>query len=561
MAAELSRSEASEAIERLGAIHPGVQLNNTFFMFVSWYDNEAACAGSSIDQGIEPLLADIRRVPVADIPRAIVATMALLNSDRAVVRERTLETVECLLGRLPSTGLTSLDVLARYRGETRTYAWSGEVSLQESAWAICALLTMNASGYLRESAMRRLVELRPPEVWLPFILLRLNDWVPQVRTLADQMVRSQLTQLSPEHWWTLVGLFSRLQHRTRVDQRWFTDGVQEKLRRPESRAALLEAARSLDPMIARMAIAAGLSLPEDAQLNVVKVGLEHPDSVVRLRVAQHVRRTVSLPGRFDALSRLATDSFMPIRREVLYALLEEPEPTRSDGLRARLLDPHSSMRHAARVYLRQDEHGKSTGFDAAAFYRARFGTSRGAELRSVISGLGETGEKADVGLLMPYVHGEDDRTARAAVRAVGLLDTPTHAGWLTRLLADLRLGVAKEASRALRRQAKTAPLEEVESVFRSSPIHARRFALSVLLELHLLDALPYALEAAGDPEELIRARGLVYLKQISRWTSVLGPTVPQQVRMCAAFARWGGQLPQRLRDGVTDFLRPLLPSD
>lgn len=56
----------------------------------------------------------------------------------------------------------------------------------EAAAHLYGIASFNLNGYVREAALKYLQNLPPSEI-LPYILLRLNDWVPQVRDKARKI--------------------------------------------------------------------------------------------------------------------------------------------------------------------------------------------------------------------------------------------------------------------------------------------------------------------------------------------------------------------------------------
>ncbi|MCX4084323.1 hypothetical protein N7281_05695 [Rickettsia hoogstraalii] len=55
--------------------------------------------------------------------------------------------------------------------------------------------SLNYSGYIREEALNYLEKLPTHEI-LPYILLRLNDWVPEVRVKANKILAKILPNIS-----------------------------------------------------------------------------------------------------------------------------------------------------------------------------------------------------------------------------------------------------------------------------------------------------------------------------------------------------------------------------
>ena len=67
---------------------------------------------------------------------------------------------------------------------------------EKEAAHLIGIASMNASGYLREDALKILGRLLTPEI-IPYLLLRLNDWVPTVSSAALEIFQSKLRQFHP----------------------------------------------------------------------------------------------------------------------------------------------------------------------------------------------------------------------------------------------------------------------------------------------------------------------------------------------------------------------------
>lgn len=67
----------------------------------------------------------------------------------------------------------------------------GDGSLRDISPLGIALGTFSPNGYHREAALRELLGRKSP-LALPFVLLRLRDWVPEIRSIAGAAVREYL---------------------------------------------------------------------------------------------------------------------------------------------------------------------------------------------------------------------------------------------------------------------------------------------------------------------------------------------------------------------------------
>ena len=386
---------------------------------------------------------------------------------------------------------------------------------------------------------------------LAYLLLRVNDWVEQVEAAANKGV---WRRLRPEHvrdWLPLLGMLAKLRDRSRMDHSWLIGGVEELFRLPECRDALREAVRSADRGAARMGFAIAMGAEVSDRCEFVELALQSFDPVVRMSAASCVKEWTMCPNRATLLTRMGHDPFMPIRRQALYAMLDSPKPDRTKWLVRSLLDFHHSMRHAARVYLREED----TGFDARAVYFDTLSGAEGRSLASAIAGLGETGAKSDAEMLLAFAGHRRACVAAAAVRAIVALDGDQRVEWLIQTLSEASPAAAREAAVALEPHVGGLPVERLKTLVTSEFPHTRRLALRLLLRRHPFDAITDALRGAMSEDTALAGMALEYIDGLKRREVRNGPTQGQSesVRVLLESERCG--LEDRLDARVREFIR------
>ncbi|MFD7619041.1 hypothetical protein, partial [Streptomyces sp. NPDC059802] len=120
-----------------------------------------------------------------------------------------------------------------------------DATAERHGTAVAALMSFDRSGYLREAGVARLTGTEDPFA-IPFLLLRLNDPVEEVRVLAQGAVAARL---GPEHVELLVRLLpliDGLRGRRRAGR--VLAAVEDLLHRAGT-DALWQGARSNDPLV------------------------------------------------------------------------------------------------------------------------------------------------------------------------------------------------------------------------------------------------------------------------------------------------------------------------
>ncbi len=103
---------------------------------------------------------------------------------------------------------------------------------------LLGIASMNTNGYVREAAMLDLEKFPDPHT-LPYLLMRLNDWVPSISQKALSICQSKLGEFHPIEWLKNYPLIQWLEttHRARLDL--FQQDLLQYIARKEFRLEVL----------------------------------------------------------------------------------------------------------------------------------------------------------------------------------------------------------------------------------------------------------------------------------------------------------------------------------
>lgn len=392
---------------------------------------------------------------------------------------------------------------------------------------LLGLVSFHLSGYMRELAVQRLSEIKTGSE-LPFLLLRLNDWVLPVYQLALTAVQDRIV---PDYAAALVHNISlefELARQTRREHEPILCAIQVLLKKLECDAALKQGMNAPDKTTRRLCFAI-LEEADDDRLPVsIPQRLADPDPVIRLSAARLARIKLSEKTLRQLLPTMQQDTFMPVRREALYACVERLPDLALAALTAALLDINAGIRGIARYHLRQ-----SQDFDLSAFYRqALAGASSSLVLCAALSGLGETGLANDSALVLPYLSYPLAKVRRAAVRAVSKLDGDKRIDVLLSALADDRPSVTHEAREALRPRLGLVDQGTLWRLFQeNTSAHVRLDALALLAALPKWEKIPFLIEAASENDTLIQRQAAKHIQVwLSNYNSSFAKPTAAQVR-------------------------------
>ena len=229
----------------------------------------------------------------------------------------------------------------RKTADPRLFHWNGSVAY---------------SGYMREASLLYLTKYFQPGDENR-ILLRLSDWVPQVRSISIEWVRSNFEELP----------FSSISENHRVilmlerkpefsDAPWLKDMRQIMLNKANdtSLAEFMQCHPSFRRYLYRLSL--------DSEQHLRKWILEDPDPNNRLTLLIHPKCEDLTSHEINALNK---DKSMNVRRAAIHRRVRMGDQLSQEECVKLALDPRRSLRRIGQFYLQEDYH-----LDASTLYRA-----------------------------------------------------------------------------------------------------------------------------------------------------------------------------------------------
>jgi hypothetical protein len=210
------------------------------------------------------------------------------------------------------------------------------------------LLSRNYNGFVREVAVRMLAQ-TPCTTALLALIERANDWVTQVRELAQAALQEYLQPRYQRELLEALPSFVALLNKDRNDHRALVAAVENVLGAAPAHAKSLEHLQTLRGRPARFLFVALARSEEVALLATLQAGLRHQDVSVQrqalktaCRLSQDQARTLYL----EALEKRGA----AVRLLALRGLYEQYEATQQAQalLNTALLDPSNSIRSFGR---------------------------------------------------------------------------------------------------------------------------------------------------------------------------------------------------------------------
>ncbi|MFE9392930.1 HEAT repeat domain-containing protein [Streptomyces sp. NPDC006784] len=361
-----------------------------------------------------------------------------------------------------------------------------------------ALALCHRDGRIRQKAVRQ--SARFPGL-LPLVVVRCADWAGPVREQARQVLREALDVDSA------LGLTPIILRVGRRDRGAFGVDVLGQVLRKASHGQLAVLFAHPDRTVRRLAYRLAIEGRLLGPAELARAAARDQDNVV-----QDLCATAALAALGDE------DAY----EDVLPPLLSARNPrTRSAGVTALrragrsqqaetfLSDRSALVRACARYVVRQQ------GSDPAAWYRQRCRAPDDPELQpGAVIGLAECGNRADAGLLRPFLAHPVAGVRARAVAGLRVLDC-ADAEQLRPLLDDPAAGVVRETASALEPSAKDLPADWLLKRTGSEwPRHIRLGAFRLLDACGGVVALRAAVGLLEDPDVKLRTWAA---QSVQRW--------------------------------------------
>jgi hypothetical protein len=394
----------------------------------------------------------------------------------------------------------------------------------ESAELLLFLEASNSNGYIREKALRALRGY-PGRLTCAATLLRADDWVPQVATLAENMLADIAETERAHYLFEFIDLILALRRRSRFERIW--PAIQRSMLAPQWRAQRLAGMQAAQGEARQFAYELSLNADTDLTFSSLK------------SAAADASPAVSLWALANAAKVLAPDELLEILRE---GLANRMSFVRSDAMRRYLrggfegarelllrlaLDPSHAVRGTAAHYLREN-HGE----EVLPLWRSTLDAGRMVDAMTL--SLSEHGETQDMERLRRQLTARRARTRAAALRGLWRLGHGDMAALLNRALHD---GATLTASAALRiyRQGTDildrTTLESAISQAKSPGLKACLLSASRLLPKweRLGFLLNWSIRCPDDADAVEIEIGM-WLQSANRSFSQLSPTQDSEIR-------------------------------
>ena len=485
----------------------------------------------------------ISAIAAAKEPAAIPYLVLYLLNAEGASQQYAATAVESLLAKVSGVDLLRLDQSFRsyynYHDSLRNWTEIKPSSLNKldrssiSNLSVLGILSFHPSGYVREAAIGRLAAITTGNE-LPYLLIRLNDWVPAVRVVARKAVQARMQPGYARYFAENIYLIDRLNNWGRIDHTQFLKWIVEYLRTPSWYEDVKAELQSSDAKSRRLIYRLLANPSNDHIVSLLQQALLDSDPTVRLWTLREARKHLAGDTLKTILDVAIDDRSSAVRTVAAHAYVEQSNIDIAHLLWRLALDPAASLRAIGRYYL-----AKSGNCDFADFYRTKLGERKTKkQLAAAISGLGEVGNGDDTERLAPFIRHKSSKIAAAAVRALARVAPERFISEFMERLLNGAPSVSREAARILSFHIHLIDQDVLWIEFQNKTQGelTRKRILQVLFRTAKWDAVFYMLSTYFDQDQDI-AR--LAQQNLSRWLQQFNrqlsqPTKAQQSRILAA---------------------------
>ena len=312
---------------------------------------------------------------------AITIAPLLLSSDATLARGAA-AAIDTLMRNAAEMTLAALDDDARRFASSYGHSYSrpwrsmtpAAISrfrrFGEAEPSVLGIASFHPNGHVREAAIARLDELGSLRA-IPFLLLRVGDWVAPVAARARAAFERQIV---PDNSRTLIAnlpLLLRVTARLRRDTGDLRERVFALLRHESPPEVLAEARRSSDRTTRRVAFRLSSQQKGIDRVALLAEALSDPDTAIRLE-AVLAARSLDRETLARVLPLMLADAFPKVRQVALGLGVDALGQSADPFILRALVDPNYMVRVPARAEARA--RGLVENFPA--FYRDRAATDQ-----------------------------------------------------------------------------------------------------------------------------------------------------------------------------------------
>ncbi|MCC5821902.1 MAG: HEAT repeat domain-containing protein [Phycisphaerales bacterium] len=370
----------------------------------------------------------------------------------------------------------------------------------DDAIELLGLASFSASGYARQVALEAMLGIDHPRS-VPYALIRLGDWVPQVAEVAVRVLRARMASGDGTSLMVHRGLIERLDRVGRTDLGWFQQEIYSFMRSSSGRQVLEAGLCSADA--GERSFCYRVLQPEFGHRPelVAQASLDPSPHIRRWLAGCIVRREVHATR--ETLLTLLSDQSTMVARLVIRSLDDASCAQYRHELIALSFSDARPVRQSARYAVQ-----RAGPFDFADACRRTIEASAAGEISAGVVGcLAESGNQQDVGTFVRLLNHDSGRVRSEAASGIMRQGGPEAAAQVVWLLDDQSGRVRRAVVSGLAAAPAHLWVAPARGILASGSPKGRVAALKALCGRGGWDPLPDLLAAITSDDPYVRFLG------------------------------------------------------
>lgn len=410
--------------------------------------------------------------------------------------------------------------------------------------AVLIFSSFNPNGFIREQATMLIANY---DTTLGYIILRLNDWVLEVREAAAEAFNDRMELLADGELLGALPYIEKLKYGGRGNHSAQIDSFFKELSSSKSEQDLLAGLRSSNDKLRRLCIFA-LFTPANPNVNMAFLIIkEEKNPFLKFLLFKNLKQ---LGEDMEAISRMfLQEKYALSRRLALQYLWEADVDDILEIIRRALLDKDMGVRRWAYLFMKD----RNPDFNFSLFYKEHLATHPVASLYE----LGQTNRVDNIESIKPYLYDERSVVTCAAIWSLMRLDEQQYSKITVELLADSRSAVVKLAQQLIVKY-DICNYARVLEIFWETPYDfSQRKCLYLLTQAPKWQRIYYLLEALACKKENVR---FIVIQYIENWLanfnkSFVEPSDEQKANLRRLLAENEAVLPTNMKKELHFILR------
>lgn len=428
-------------------------------------------------------------------PDVIVRLIPYLKDRNSQIRIETCNTILILFKKIDKRN-AFYSILKYSNITTADLDFYEQIFKRSELLTLLKVASLNQNGYVREKAVKML-SVDGNLSALPFIVYRLADWVPEIRTTAAEGIAHFKKVEYLDALIENLPLFEWLQKVERTDLNWIYNDVMHYVV-VENKPSIISRFNKFPDRIS-VVLAKEISNNSKFELSDLRLFLSNKNFLVRILALNHFEMLSTTD-----IETLLRDKSSKVRLQTLYQL--KPRKDFPEIVNSFLADTSASIRRFTRFEL------KNEGKDFAAIYYEKLVAN--TEILGSLAGLGETNGKQYVAVVETFLKSRSLRIRKAAFQTLRKLDRQKAYDFALQNLGCDEPGLRKLLIEFLSNCSTPEVLEKARTHFMNGKFELKKSMLRLFTSIGGWAALGDIILGTADEDELIRE---LSISSLSSW--------------------------------------------